>query len=105
MPEFSALAIVATANANRYLQQLCKHWAHHLPVELSSDRGDVTFPKNLRGADDPGDATAAFYSVESGLKIEIHATSMEQLERLKGVIAQHLDRFAFREAPLVFDWT
>jgi hypothetical protein len=27
-----------------------------------------------------------------------------QLEDLKGVLARHLDRFAFREAPLQFDW-
>ena len=24
---------------------------------------------------------------------------------MKGVVASHLDRFAFREAPLKFDWT
>ncbi len=28
----------------------------------------------------------------------------EQLEGLKGAVARHLDRFAFREAPLSFDW-
>jgi hypothetical protein len=26
------------------------------------------------------------------------------VERMKGVVASHLDRFAFREAPLRFDW-
>ena len=26
------------------------------------------------------------------------------LEAMKGVVARHLDRFAFREAPLTFDW-
>ncbi len=25
-------------------------------------------------------------------------------ERMRGVVASHLDRFAFREAPLTFDW-
>ena len=24
---------------------------------------------------------------------------------MKGVVASHLDRFAFREAPLEFDWS
>ena len=24
---------------------------------------------------------------------------------MKGVVASHLDRFAFREAPLRFDWS
>jgi hypothetical protein len=27
-----------------------------------------------------------------------------QLEALKGAVARHIDRFAFREAPLTFDW-
>jgi hypothetical protein len=27
------------------------------------------------------------------------------LERMKGVVANHLDRFAFREAPLTFHWS
>jgi hypothetical protein len=91
-------------SASRYLQQLCKHWAHRLPVELSFDQGNVTFPKDLRGADDPGDARVTFYSLENALRIEIQATSMDQLERLKDVVARHLDRFAFREAPLAFNW-
>jgi hypothetical protein len=27
-----------------------------------------------------------------------------QLDTLKGAVARHIDRFAFREAPLAFDW-
>ncbi|MCC2102319.1 MAG: DUF2218 domain-containing protein, partial [Hyphomicrobiales bacterium] len=30
--------------------------------------------------------------------------SPAHLDALKGVVARHLDRFAFREAPLAFDW-
>jgi hypothetical protein len=29
----------------------------------------------------------------------------ETLERLKGVVPSHLGRFAFREAPLPFNWS
>jgi uncharacterized protein len=29
----------------------------------------------------------------------------ETLERMKGVVASHLDRFAFRELPLPFNWS
>ena len=29
----------------------------------------------------------------------------ETLERMKGVVATHLDRFAFREALLPFNWS
>ena len=38
------------------------------------------------------------------LECRIDASEPEQLERLKGTLARHLDRFAFREAPLQFDW-
>jgi hypothetical protein len=33
-----------------------------------------------------------------------YASSAEQLEGLKGAVARHVDRFAFREAPLAFNW-
>ena len=33
-----AVATVPTAHASRYLQQLCKHWSHKLPVEFDASR-------------------------------------------------------------------
>jgi len=36
--------------------------------------------------------------------VRIEASAEGQLEALKGAVARHLDRFAFREAPLAFDW-
>ena len=38
------------------------------------------------------------------LEVRVDASSPDQLEGLKGAVARHLDRFAFREAPLMFDW-
>jgi len=38
------------------------------------------------------------------LRVRIDATSPAQRDALKEVVARHLDRFAFREAPLTFDW-
>lgn len=104
MTRFSSTALVPTAHASRYLQQLCKHWAHNLRVEFDQSRGTVTFPRDARGADHPGDGVASFEAREDALKVRIEATSGEQLEGLKSVVARHLDRFAFREAPLAFDW-
>ncbi len=62
------------------------------------------FPKNARGADYPGDALATFDAQGDALDVRIDATSPEQRDALKDVVARHLDRFAFREAPLHFDW-
>lgn len=100
----SATALVPTASASKYLQQLCKHWEHNLQVEFTPDNGTVIFPRDARGADHPGDAVATFNVAETGLEVRIDASSEEQLEGLKGAVARHLDRFAFREAPLAFDW-
>jgi uncharacterized protein len=34
----------------------------------------------------------------------IDASSHAQLDALKGAVERHLDRFAFREEPLTYDW-
>jgi hypothetical protein len=39
------------------------------------------------------------------LLVTIETDDMESVERLKVVVANHLDRFAFREAPLPFEWS
>jgi hypothetical protein len=95
---------VPTSNASRYLQQLCKHWSHNLAVEFTAERGTVTFPKNARGAEHPADALATFDAQDDALLVSIKASSAQQLDGLKDAVARHLDRFAFREAPLPFDW-
>jgi len=100
----SSIVRVPTAHASRYLQQLCKHWSHNLAVEFDETRGAVTFPRNARGADWPGDATLALQAHEDGLECRLDASAAAQLEALKGAVSRHVDRFAFREAPLAFDW-
>ena len=99
----SATASVPTAHASKYLQQLCKHWEHNLTVEFGPRHGTVVFPKDARGADWPGDALVTFDAGEV-LEVRIDASADGQLDALKGAVARHLDRFAFREAPLTFDW-
>lgn len=97
-------ARVPTTNGSRYLQQLCKHWSHNLEVEFTPEKGRVVFPRNARGADWPGDATLLLEAHADGLECGLEASAAGQLEALKGAVARHIDRFAFREAPLAFDW-
>ena len=101
---FTATANVPTTSGSKYLQQLCKHWAHNLEVSFTPEQGKVTFPKDARGADHPGDGLVTFTAAEASLGVRVDATSEGQLDGLKGAVARHLDRFAFREAPLAFDW-
>lgn len=100
----SAIAHVPTGQASKYLQQLCKHWQHNLAVEFTADHGTVSFPRDARGADWPGDALVTFDAGADALSVCIDASAEGQLKALKGAVARHLDRFAFREAPLAFDW-
>lgn len=104
MMTVSATAAVPTAHASKYLQQLCKHWQHNLAVTFNAEHGTVTFPKDARGADWPGDGLVTFDAGPDMLSVRIDASAVGQLEGLKGAVARHLDRFAFREAPLPFDW-
>ncbi|WP_457092217.1 DUF2218 domain-containing protein [Microvirga sp. P5_D2] len=87
-------AQVPTPNGARYLQQLCKHWSHKLDVRLTENEGIVRFPN----------AVATMRADTVGLTVTVEAEEAETLERMKGVVASHLDRFAFREAPLPFQW-
>ncbi|MGX5665681.1 DUF2218 domain-containing protein [Rhizobium daejeonense] len=89
-----AIAIVPTESGWKYVQQLCKHWAHKLEVELGEKGGIVRF----------SEAVATMTADDAALTVELEAVSPEVLERMKGVVSSHLDRFAFREAPLPFDW-
>jgi uncharacterized protein len=101
---FKSAARVPMTKASRYLQQLCKHWSHNLTVEFTPEAGTVIFPRNVRGADWPGDATLTLLAHEDSLECRLEASADGQLEALKGVVARHLERFASREAPLHFDW-
>ncbi len=102
--DFSTAAAVPTRSGSRYLQQLCKHWQHNLAVTFTPEHGTVTFPRDARGADYPGDALVTFDARDEALDVRIDASAPEQRDALKGAVARHLDRFAFREAPLAFEW-
>ena len=101
----SSTAMVPTASASKYLQQVCKHWEHNLAVTYDAHQGTVTFPRDARGAAWAGDAVVTFTAHPDALECRIAASEPGQLEGLKGAVARHLDRFAFREAPLAFDWS
>ncbi|HJT41664.1 MAG TPA: DUF2218 domain-containing protein [Sphingobium sp.] len=87
-------AHVSTTNGSRYLQQLCKHWGHKFETAFDAQEGRIAFPMGpirlAAGAD--------------SLTVTIEPQEGADVERFKQVVADHLDRFAFREAPLSFDW-
>ncbi len=84
---------VATASARRYLQQLCKHWSHRFRVESTDDRGFIELPLGH----------CALYADDNRLSIRIAADEASHLPQFRGVLEEHLQRFAFRES-LTFAW-
>ena len=95
-------AMVPTKSGSRYLQQLCKHWAHNMAVEFTAERGTVTFPKNARGADWPGDGLVTMIAHPDVLECRIDATVEGQRDGLKGALARHLDRFCVPRGAVKF---
>ena len=83
-------AEVPTKNGSRYLQQLCKHWSHRFEVTFDVTQGVV----QLNGA------VCRFTAEPERLVLLLEGKG---LDRISGVVAEHLQRFAFREA-LVVEW-
>ncbi len=84
---------VSTGFASKYLQQLCKHFAHKVPATWSPDAGTVEFPF--------GDCQIT--ATQTDLRFACKAEPGEQSERLKQVVESHLVRFAWRET-LTINW-
>ena len=99
----SASASVPTASASKYLQQVCKHWEHNLAVEFDATTGTIVFPKDARGAIWAGDGLVTLTAGPAALGCTIAASEPAQRDGLKGALARHIDRFAFRET-LVWEW-
>ena len=72
--------------------------------DLLTDTEGLAVWLAANGLDFPADDAVLLHAREDGLECRIEASSAGQLDALKGAVARHLDRFAFRESPLSFDW-
>src|SRR5690348_6697424 len=95
MTMLNAEARVATAMAGRYLSQLCKHFAHRLPVEQEEGHGRIELPSGVCVLDTDGPDL---------LVLRAEAPDEAALDQVQSVIARHLERFAFRDNPEI-RWT
>ncbi|WP_033921679.1 DUF2218 domain-containing protein [Sphingomonas sp. 37zxx] len=86
---------VATASASRYLQQLCKHWSRRFAVEFDAATGRVPFDNG---------AVLELTAHDDSLALVLSVPTDGNDDRMRGVVEEHLNRFAFREAPLPFEW-
>lgn len=76
-----------TANAQKYLLQLCKHFGHKVPASVEGNQGRITFDfgEVILTADDDR-LTATLSGIDD-----------EALPRMRRIVDDHLKRFAFRE--------
>lgn len=90
-----SIARVPTHSASRYLQQLAKHWSHKMTVVFDEQEGTIDFPSGSR---------LEMRADSESLDVVLRVPDGEDTVRMREVVSSHLDRFAFREAPLTFDW-
>ncbi len=89
------VARVPTRSASRYMQQLAKHWSHKLEVRFDAEEASVAFPDGSRL-----DMRADGETLDCALTVPDGGDP----ERMRGVVEEHLNRFAFREGALTFEW-
>lgn len=82
-----SVALIATAHASRYLQQLCKHFAHKLPVTYDASAGHIAFSMG----------ECQLNARHGSLALSVAVPESRNIETLQKVVASHLIRFAFRE--------
>lgn len=87
-------ARVPTSRSSIYLKQLCRHFGHRLPAEVTGELGQIAFPYGsceLRAEPDE-------------LVLRVRAEDEEALARLEDVVGRHLERFGHRE-ELKVSWS
>jgi len=83
-----------TAHGSKYLQQLCKHFAHKVEVSFDATQGRVTLSSG------PAEMTAD----PEGLTLRVTAEDAKALIQARYVIDSHLVNFAYREGFTGLDW-
>jgi len=88
-------AVFATASGSRYLQQLCKHWAHKFPVTFSPEQSEIDLGQGR---------ICRLHASPTALTMQAQAPDEAVLTHLEDVIVKHIARFAFREEMDGVSW-
>ena len=96
-------AVTATGFAKcekpeRYIQQVVSHWSHKYSTSYDEGDGMGMFPFS-------DTESAVMTARPGGIAITLVTADPERNVHMRGVIERHIDRFAFREAPLTYEWT
>lgn len=90
----SATSIFASEKASRYLQQLCKHFAHKAPASHTETEGRVELPGGV----------LTLAATDAALQIRVDGDGPREIAKARYILEDHLIRFAFRENLAVLEW-
>jgi hypothetical protein len=88
-----ASSYVATATPARYIDRLGAQFVHKLPVSVDRQHARIEFAFGL----------AHLHADSHGLHLTALSNNLQDLEKLKHLIATHFERFAW-QAELNLDW-
>lgn len=83
-----------TPNGSKYLQQLCKHFAHKIEVEFDAHHGRAVL----------GPGPVELSADDSGLSVTVSAEDVRGIIEARYVVDKHLVTFAFRDGFSGFTW-
>lgn len=89
-----ATTTVKTATPSKYINRLCKHFAHKVTVQYDDDQGEVLF--------DMGKGLIA--KTADGLIMTAEADTQENLATVVDILDRHFVRVAWQE-ELTLSWT
>lgn len=87
------MAAVPTDKAERLMKALCNHFARKIDANYEGDKGYIKF----------GDGTCEITASSDLLTLKVEAENVENIERVKRVVVDHLLRFAPDE-EIKIDW-
>ena len=89
-----ACATFETPHAYRYVQALCEHFSRRVMATLDGQSGHIAFPF--------GACVLATNATQ--LELVVTSSTPDGLIETIDIMTRHLERFAFRENPLL-EWT
>lgn len=87
------MANVPTDKAERLMKALCNHFARKIDAKYEGDKGYIKFE----------DGTCEVAASTDLLTLKVEAENVENIERVKRVVVDHLLRFAPDE-EIKIDW-
>ncbi|MCC6076072.1 DUF2218 domain-containing protein [Pseudomonas sp. GCM10022188] len=86
-------SLVKTSAPTRLINRVCRHWRNMFPVSFDNQNGEIAL----------GLGHCSMRVNNVGLRVDLQAENAENLSRLEGVVAIHLQRMAGNE-ELCFNW-